>query len=68
MFGTTGVHHPKTKAERATMMRLEARSHANECERLANGARIVGQDRMADALEKAAKFIRHFAGSDEVQV
>jgi hypothetical protein len=49
-------------------MRLEARSHANECERLANGARIVGQDRMADALEKAAKFIRHFAGSDEVQV
>lgn len=61
MFGSTGVHHPKTKKERDIMLRLEARSHASECEQLANGARIMGNDRIANALEKSAKFLRHFA-------
>lgn len=66
MFGNTGHHHPKTKAEVKTMLRLEARSHATECERQAAALRVVHPHLpAADALEKAAKFIRMYTGGDE---
>jgi len=66
MYGNTGHQHPKTKAERQTVLRLEARSHANECERQAAALRVVHPHLpAADALEKAAKFIRLFTGGDE---
>jgi hypothetical protein len=66
MFGTTGTQHPKTKAEREAMLRLEVRSHANECERQAAALRVVHLHLpAADALEKAAKFIRMFTGGNE---
>lgn len=62
MFGNTGFKQPRTKKEIETMMRLEARSHANECERLASAIRTAQPHSPApDALDKAAAFIRHFA-------
>lgn len=46
------------------MLRLEARSHANTCEELAAAMRLINSggraDAVAGALEKAAKFMRHF--------
>lgn len=68
MFGSTGFHHPKTKKEQAAMMLLEARSHAGECEELAVAIRRTHPNDLVlvHALEKAAKFIRHYAkGKDE---
>jgi hypothetical protein len=66
MYGNTGHSHPKTKAERDTMMRLEARSHATECERQAAALRLLfPQSPAAAVLENAAKFIRYFAGTED---
>jgi hypothetical protein len=55
------VEKPKTKTELKTMMKLEARSHANTCEELA--AKVRGFDGRTDtpvtiALDQAARFLR----------
>lgn len=67
MFGNTGFHHPRTKTrkrtkkELAALLVIEARSHANECERLAVALRITHPESpAASALEKAAQFLRRF--------
>ena len=49
-----------SETQQATMMRLEARSHANTCEELAQAMKRLNRLDLADALEKAAKFIRYF--------
>lgn len=64
MFGNTGHHHPKTKKEKRTMMRLEALSHANTCEERAKAWHLLGRHSEASVLEQAARFIRHFAAEE----
>lgn len=58
------IEKPKrTKKEIETMMRLEARSHANACVELARSLQhFSGQHGpVVEALEKAAQFIRQLA-------
>jgi len=56
------VEKPKTKKELATILRLEARSHANTCEETARSARLFNvAPSVCDALDKAAKFLRELA-------
>jgi hypothetical protein len=54
------IEKPKpTKAERRTILHLEARSHANTLEALAGDhRRINANGTIPDAMEKAAKFLR----------
>lgn len=56
------VEKPKrTKTELRTIMRIEARSHANTMEALADALELgAGRETPAcDALRKGARFLRH---------
>lgn len=64
---TMVIHKPerRSKKEIAAQMRLEARSHANTCEGMAQALRLTGAvPGAAAALEQAAKFLRHFTQED----